>query len=88
MMSQMKAHVTMLEFQIGERVWFENDRQERIEGMLVRYNKKSVTVVTDAGARWTVSPGFLRRAATKSSTSGTPKIIEAEDVTDRYRSHG
>jgi hypothetical protein len=31
-------------------------------GILTRYNKTSVTVVTHDGHRWNVSPSFLRRA--------------------------
>ena len=62
MIRQMQAHVRMLEFTIGERVWFRTDSRD-VEGILVRYNKNSVTVVTESGERWTVSPGFLRRAA-------------------------
>ncbi len=57
---QVHAHVKMLEFSIGERVSFQTDVR-RVEGVLVRYNKKSVTVVTDDGERWTVAPGFLQR---------------------------
>jgi len=30
-------------------------------GMLTRYNKKTVTVITDGGQRWNVAPGLLRR---------------------------
>ena len=52
MLHQMHAHVRMLEFQIGERVRFETDRANVTEGTLVRYNKKSVTVVTDDGGRF------------------------------------
>ncbi|HZA93206.1 MAG TPA: hypothetical protein VE420_11320 [Gemmatimonadales bacterium] len=33
-----------------------------IEGMLTRYNKKTVTVVTDEGRQWNVSPTFLSKA--------------------------
>lgn len=66
MIRQVHAHVKMLEFSIGERVWFQTDVR-RVEGVLVRYNKKSVTVVTDDGERWTVSPGFLKRAEAKGS---------------------
>src|SRR5438445_13857232 len=62
MLHQMHAHVRMLEFHIGERVCFQGDQQKLIEGTLVRYNKKSVTVVTDEGGRWTVSPSLLRKA--------------------------
>lgn len=64
MIRQVHAHVRMLEFSIGERVCFQTDLR-RVEGVLVRYNKKSVTVVTDEGERWTVSPGFLQRAEAK-----------------------
>jgi len=28
----------------------------------VKYNKKTVTVITDEGQRWNVSPSFLRKA--------------------------
>ena len=35
-----------------------------IEGILTRYNKRTVTVITDDRRQWNnVSPGFLRRAA-------------------------
>jgi hypothetical protein len=57
---QMRAHATMLKFSIGARVCFDTDDFRRISGTLVRYNKKSVTVVTDDGQRWNVSPGLLR----------------------------
>jgi len=30
--------------------------------MLTRYNRKSVTVITDSGQRWNVAPKLLRRA--------------------------
>ena len=66
MIRQVHAHVKMMEFSIGERVWFQTDLR-RVEGVLVRYNKKSVTVVTDDGERWTVSPGFLERAEARGS---------------------
>ena len=31
-------------------------------GMLTRYNKKSVTVITDTGEHWNIAPAFLRKA--------------------------
>jgi len=42
MIRQVHAHVKMMEFSIGERVWFQTDVR-KVEGVLVRYNKKSVT---------------------------------------------
>ena len=75
MIRQVHAHVKMLEFRIGERVWFQTDARQ-VEGVLVRYNKKSVTVVTDDGERWTVAPGFLRTAAGSESPAGADNIVQ------------
>jgi len=61
LLSQMKAHVAMLEFKIGDRVTFQGNAGERIEGILTRYNKKTVTVITHEGRQWNVSPGFLKK---------------------------
>lgn len=62
LMTQVHAHKAMLEFSIGERVTFEPDTGTRVVGILTRYNKKSVTVITDDGHRWNVSPRLLRLA--------------------------
>ena len=61
-LKQMRAHVEMLEFKIGDRVTFRPPGQGPVEGMLTRYNKKTVTVVTDEGRQWNVSPTFLSKA--------------------------
>jgi hypothetical protein len=62
-LGQMRAHTEMLAFKIGDRVRFKPEGRHPIEGMLTRYNKKTVTVITDDGQQWNVSPTFLRKAA-------------------------
>ncbi len=62
LLSQMRAHSQMLEFSIGDRVSFQPEGRPAVTGMLTRYNRKSVTVITDDGHRWNVSPALLRRA--------------------------
>ncbi len=71
-----RAHARMLEFRIGDRVTFEPEGRSSVEGMLTRYNKKTVTVVTEDGQRWNVSPGLLHKidASTKSH-AGKGKVI-------------
>jgi len=59
---QLEAHSTMLEFRIGERVTFHPDGRPPVTGMITRYNKKTVSIVTDDGQRWNVAPNFLERA--------------------------
>jgi hypothetical protein len=63
---QVDAHATMLEFRIGERVTFHPDGRPAVTGMITRYNKKTVSIVTDDGHRWNVAPHFLERASPRS----------------------
>jgi len=65
-MQQARAHATMLRFSIGDRVTFEPDMRGPVVGVIIRYNKKSVSVLTDDGQRWTVAPSLLRAASAKS----------------------
>jgi hypothetical protein len=72
----MRAHEEMLEFRIGDRVIFYPPGQAPVEGMLTRYNRKTVTVITDAGRQWNVSPGILGRTAPPKVT----KLIDSNVV--------
>ena len=75
-LSQARAHARMLEFKIGDRVSFQPEGRSPIVGMVTRYNKKSVTVVTDKGERWNVSPALLRKTGeSESSDHQNPKVI-------------
>ncbi len=80
LMSQVHAHKAMLEFRIGDCVTFEPEGGTPVCGILTRYNKKSVTVITDDGHRWNVSPRFLRLAestleAAKTQEGAYPPVI-------------
>jgi DNA-binding IclR family transcriptional regulator len=50
-----------VEAEIGDRVSFQPSGHPILVGMLTRYNKKTVTVITDSGQRWNLAPAFLRR---------------------------
>lgn len=62
LLSQMRAHGQMLQFKIGDRVSFQPSGLPIVVGMLTRYNRRTVTVITDSGQRWNVAPTLLRRA--------------------------
>ena len=70
----MRAHVGMLEFRIGDRVTFQPAGQHRREGVVTRYNRKTVTVITDDGMQWNVSPSFLQKV-------GAPPDAQRPSVT-------
>lgn len=60
-LNQARAHTRMLDFKIGDRVCFDPEGRPTVTGMLTRYNKKTVTVITDSGQHWNVAPNLLRR---------------------------
>lgn len=58
MLRAMQAHVDMMAFNLGARVSFDS-QEGRLFGTLVKYNRKTVTVLTDDGRQWRVSPSLL-----------------------------
>src|SRR6476620_27113 len=75
-LSQMRAHSKMLDFRIGDRVTFQPAGRPPVVGMLTRYNKKTVTVITDSGQHWNVAPAVLRRPEQARSADGdAPNVI-------------
>ena len=75
-LSQMRAHAQMLEFKIGDRVSFQGEGRRGVIGILTRYNRKTVTVISDDGQRWNVSPTLLRRADdARASDGAVPNVI-------------
>jgi hypothetical protein len=54
----------MARFNLIDRVYFEHDRR-RITGTVTRLNRRSVTVMTDDGHKWTVAPSLLTRIINK-----------------------
>ncbi|HEX5023449.1 MAG TPA: hypothetical protein VFX54_22465 [Candidatus Binatia bacterium] len=75
-LSQMRAHSQMLDFKIGERVTFHPEGYPPLVGIVARYNRKSLTVVTDAGQRWNIAPSLLRRAdARERNLAADPKVV-------------
>ncbi len=76
-LSHMRAHSQMLDFRIGDRVTFQPEGRPTLFGIITRYNKKTVTVITDNRQHWNVAPGFLRKASSGNSTeTGNAKVIQ------------
>ena len=50
---------SMIKFEVGQRVSFDPDGRMRT-GVLIKFNPKTVVVLTDDGQRWKVSPQLLR----------------------------
>jgi hypothetical protein len=75
-LQQVRAHAHMLEFKIGDRVTFQPEGRPPVTGMLTRYNKRTVTVITDDGQHWNVAPSFLRKVDARGNLDVTnTKVI-------------
>lgn len=74
-LEQMRAHGSMLKFSIGQRVTFDANGRPSVTGTLTKYNKKTVTVISDDGHRWNVSPGLLRAAEPKDITPRKDNVV-------------
>ncbi len=88
LISQMRAHKAMLEFRIGDRVTFEPEGGAPLYGILTRYNRKSVTVITDEGHRWNVAPRLLRLVESEGGTAKSNSVIPFEQRTRRVGALG
>jgi hypothetical protein len=57
-LESVQTYESMMAFNLGAKVSFES-RDGRELGTLVKYNRKTVTVITDGGTRWNISPHLL-----------------------------
>jgi len=75
----MHTHNEMMQFSPGEQVSFEPPGRGRQIGTLVKFNKKTVTVITEAGQKWNVSPHLLSKV-----NNVRPKAKRAGHVIDLH----
>lgn len=59
LISQARATMLMTSFTKGDRVGFQAPDGRMVEGMVLRLNKKTISVATDDGHQWNVAPGLL-----------------------------
>ena len=50
------------DFELLENVYFFDEGGNRVDGTIIRLNKKTVTIKTESGMEWRVSPNFLKRS--------------------------
>lgn len=79
-LQQMRAHALMLDFRIGERVSFQPDGRPSVSGVIAKYNRKTVTVLTADGHRWNVAPVFLSRVASPEGEAPASTQVQARRI--------
>ena len=76
MVQTLRSHQQMMRFSVGQRVRFEPPGNGVLVGMVTRYNRKTVTVITEDGGHWNVAPAMLRPA----ERAGTATAEDAKVV--------
>ena len=77
-LDSMNTHQEMSKFNPGDEVSFSHPTQGVLSGTLLKYNKKTVTIVTSSGQKWNVSPHLLRKVI--SSRKGKKKKANIIDI--------
>jgi len=77
-LDSMHTHKEMMRFSPGDQVCFEPPGRDQQLGTLVKYNKKTVAVITDTGQKWNVSPPHLldKVKNVKQNKKGQENVIE------------
>ena len=73
LLQQRNSINSMVKFQVGQRVSFDPDGRMRT-GMLVKFNPKTVVVLTDEAQRWKVLPQFLRHLIDHETSSNMTSL--------------
>jgi hypothetical protein len=78
MLESLETHKSMMQFHSGARVSFDSPNGERLSGTVMKFNRKTVTVVTDNGQRWNISPHLL--SPIKNVQAGTVVDIKPQKM--------
>lgn len=68
-----QSHNDMLKFNPGDKVSFEPPGRGRLLGTLIKYNQKTVSILTEDGQRWNVTPSLVTKL--KSVASSAPSLL-------------
>ena len=69
LISQARSTVLLARFSVGDHVGFQAPTGQKKTGVILKLNKKTVTIRTHDGQQWNVYPGFLTPAARQQSSA-------------------
>lgn len=69
-MDKLSDLAQMLQFHAGDRVTFQPDGLDMLRGTVIKCNQKTVTVLTEGGQQWKVSPGLLQKEEKARTSDG------------------
>ena len=78
----MKAHQSMMRFNIGSKVSFETG-EGRVFGTLFKFNKKTVSILTEDNVQWNVAPQLLSLVKDTDAMLQENFLITTDDETGK-----
>lgn len=69
-LQEARTHHQMMHFDVGDRVRFQPPGHDPKTGVIIKHNRKTMTVVTDDHHQWNVAPVFLSRVVEPASQQG------------------
>lgn len=81
LLDNMDAYQSMHRFNLGSRVCFESSRHGMQMGTLVKFNQKTVAVLTDDGRRWKVSPQMLSPVVEEGKAGQNSDLVKIKKKT-------
>jgi len=72
LLEKVRTNGDMMRFSPGDRVAFEPETGQIVKGVLVKFNTKTVRILTDDGDTWNVAPRFLRKLKKPKSATRSP----------------
>lgn len=75
----------MMDISLGARVMFEG-RGRLVLGTVIKYNRKTVSVTSDDGLRWTVSPTLLTVLEPAAKSASGHEVVVKVDAIDQTES--
>ena len=76
LMHQVRAHKEMFKFKIGDKVTFQPPGRPTQTGILTRFNKKTVTIITGDGGHWNVAPQYIQLAQEEEQDATTEPFLK------------
>lgn len=80
MLHRQRTRQSTEDFRHGDVVSFQAEDGQTVTEVLLRLNKKTVTVHTGSGARWNVAPQLLTRVKRQLSAENLPDNTSEPDV--------
>ena len=82
LISQARSTAMLSNFNVGDRVSFSSSAGEKLSGVIIRINKKTVSIVTNEGVQWNVHPSFLTSEGLDAETTSDIKQLESENMSE------